>query len=279
MPPWPSSRSSPGPRAGSARRRRAGSPASPSARLVLVARREDRLEQLADELGGATRDRRRSDRPRRAGAGARDGASASTASCTCWSTTPAPPGAARFADAGWANVERHMKLDFEAPVRLTEALLPLLRETARRRGVAGAGLDRQRRQHRRPGLAPGRRAPTRRPSSRSPAGATRCTPRSASTASTSAWCSPASSRPRASRPPSCSHARTRWIVSSPEVVAEAIIDAGPGGRAERYVPALLLDRRRAADPGPAARPPRDRRRRRSPPPPGRATDLVPRRTE
>ena len=29
---------------------------------------------------------------------------------------------------------------------------------------------------------------------------------------------------------------TRWIVSSPEKVAEAIVDAGPGGKAERYVP-------------------------------------------
>ena len=29
---------------------------------------------------------------------------------------------------------------------------------------------------------------------------------------------------------------TRWIVSKPERVAEAIVDAGPGGRAERYVP-------------------------------------------
>jgi len=29
---------------------------------------------------------------------------------------------------------------------------------------------------------------------------------------------------------------TRWIVSTPEKVAEAIVEAGPGGRAERYVP-------------------------------------------
>jgi len=29
---------------------------------------------------------------------------------------------------------------------------------------------------------------------------------------------------------------TRWIVSKPEVVAEAVVQAGPGGRAERYVP-------------------------------------------
>src|SRR4051794_19446603 len=29
---------------------------------------------------------------------------------------------------------------------------------------------------------------------------------------------------------------TRWIVSKPEKVAEAIFQAGPGGKAERYVP-------------------------------------------
>jgi len=31
-------------------------------------------------------------------------------------------------------------------------------------------------------------------------------------------------------------AATRWLVSTPEVVAEAIVQAGPGGRPERYVP-------------------------------------------
>jgi hypothetical protein len=29
---------------------------------------------------------------------------------------------------------------------------------------------------------------------------------------------------------------TRWVVSKPEKVAEAIYEAGPGGKAERYVP-------------------------------------------
>jgi short-subunit dehydrogenase len=29
---------------------------------------------------------------------------------------------------------------------------------------------------------------------------------------------------------------TRWLVSTPEKVADAIVAAGPGGRAERYVP-------------------------------------------
>ena len=33
-----------------------------------------------------------------------------------------------------------------------------------------------------------------------------------------------------------SRAATRWMVSTPEAVAEAIVEAGPGGRPERYVP-------------------------------------------
>ena len=33
-------------------------------------------------------------------------------------------------------------------------------------------------------------------------------------------------------------ALTRWLVSKPERVADAILEAGPGGRAERYVPRL-----------------------------------------
>jgi uncharacterized protein len=31
-------------------------------------------------------------------------------------------------------------------------------------------------------------------------------------------------------------ALTRWAVSTPDKVAEAIMDAGPGGKSERYVP-------------------------------------------
>ena len=31
-------------------------------------------------------------------------------------------------------------------------------------------------------------------------------------------------------------AATRWMVTTPEAVAEAILEAGPGGRPERYVP-------------------------------------------
>jgi short-subunit dehydrogenase len=35
-----------------------------------------------------------------------------------------------FGETGWANVHRHMELNFDAVVRLTEALLPLLRKSA-----------------------------------------------------------------------------------------------------------------------------------------------------
>ena len=43
-----------------------------------------------------------------------------------------------FDDTGWENVRRHMELNFEAPLRMTEALLPLLRETAAAPDNAGA---------------------------------------------------------------------------------------------------------------------------------------------
>jgi uncharacterized protein len=36
--------------------------------------------------------------------------------------------------------------------------------------------------------------------------------------------------------PLAARARTRWLLSTPDKVAEAILDAGPGGRPERYVP-------------------------------------------
>ena len=49
-------------------------------------------------------------------------------------------------------------------------------------------------------------------------------------------------------------ALTRWIVSKPEKVAEAIFEAGPGGKAERYVPRAYalaaVARILAAAPGP-----------------------------
>ena len=123
-----------------------------------------------------------------------------------------------------------MELNFDATARLTEALLPLLRRSAPSSIVnvaSTAGRDRARELRRLLGQQVRRSA----------AGATRFTSRNESTECTSAWCCPATSQPRDFPRASCStSARTRWIVSTPDKVAEAILEAGPGGKAERFVP-------------------------------------------
>jgi short-subunit dehydrogenase len=207
----------------------------PGARLVLVARREQRLVALASELGGASAlalDITHAEAPRRIRellereyAGELqllvNNAGAS------WRGT--------FADTGWANVERHMKLNFEAHVRVTEALLPLLRRTAQTHSGAPVAIVNV--------------ASTASRVSRPGAGAY-----SASKFAMAGW----SDALAAEEHPHGVHvgtvfpgfvategfpaselrarARTRWIVSTPERAADAIFDAGPGGKAERYVP-------------------------------------------
>jgi short-subunit dehydrogenase len=134
-----------------------------------------------------------------------------------------------FAEAGYANVQRHMALNFDAVVRLTEALLPLLRASApsaivnvastagrvsrARTGAYSASkfaligwtdsLYAEEREH---GVHVGMVLPGFVATEGFPAAELR------------------------------QKALTRWIVSKPETVAEAIVAAGPGGKAERYVP-------------------------------------------
>ncbi len=166
------------------------------ARLVLVARRQELLEQLAHALGGATvvaLDLTDSDAPARV----REVVEREHGELHMLVNNAGAAWRGRFADKGWANIERHMKLDFEAPVRLTEALLPLLRTTAaagsaRRVSIVNVGSTASR-------VARPNSVPIRPPNSRSPAGATRSTTRSASTASMSALCCRDSSRRRGSR--------------------------------------------------------------------------------
>lgn len=203
--------------------------AEPGARLVLVARREERLRALAQEIGGATVvavDLTDDDAPARVREalerehGGRLDLLVNNAGAS-WN--------APFGEGGWENVRRTMAVNFDAQVRLTEALLPLLRacapaaivnvaSTAGRVGRAGGG---------------------------------------AYSASKFAFAGWTDSLHLEEKPHGVhvglvlpgfvategfpqrmlvDRTATRWIVSRPERVAEAILDAGPGGRAERYVP-------------------------------------------
>ena len=102
----------------------------PDLRLVLVARREDRLRALAARIGqGASHvavDLTADDAPARVrehveGLGDPLGLLVNNAGAA-WRAT--------FADGGYENVRRTMEVNFDAVLRLTEALLPLLRAAA-----------------------------------------------------------------------------------------------------------------------------------------------------
>jgi short-subunit dehydrogenase len=99
-------------------------------RLVLVARREDRLRTLAERIGQGTTyvaaDLTAGDAPARVrehveGLGEPLGLLVNNAGAG-WR--------AKFADGGYENVRRTMEINFDAVLRLTEALLPLLRAAA-----------------------------------------------------------------------------------------------------------------------------------------------------
>jgi uncharacterized protein len=98
--------------------------------LVLVARREDRLRALAERIGGGATyvaaDLTAPDAPARVrehveGLGEPLGLLVNNAGAG-WR--------GKFADAGYENVRRTMEINFDAVLRLTEALLPLLRRSA-----------------------------------------------------------------------------------------------------------------------------------------------------
>jgi short-subunit dehydrogenase len=136
---------------------------------------------------------------------------------------------ARFADGGYENVRRTMELNFDAVVRLTEALLPLLRSAAPSSIVNVSSVS-------------GR------------VGRPRNGAYAASKFALAGWSEALADEER-------SHGvhvglvlpgfvategfpqrhlvdspRTRWIVSTPDKVAKAIVAAGPGGKREVYVP-------------------------------------------
>jgi uncharacterized protein len=201
----------------------------PGAQLVLVARREERLRELASELGGATVvavDLTAPDAPARvweaveSAHGGRLDLLVNNAGGS-WNED--------FSEGGWENVRRTMELNFDAQLRLTEALLPLLRRSAPSAIVNVASTA-------------GRVA-------RGGGGAY-----SASKFALIGWSDALYLEER----PHGVHVGvvlpgfvategfpqrmlvdrrlTRWAVAKPSTTAEAIVDAGLGRRAERYTP-------------------------------------------
>jgi uncharacterized protein len=201
----------------------------PDARVLLVARREERLRALAASLGPHTGflalDLLEDDAPERVRAhvGERHGR------LDLLVNNAGAAWRASFAEGGYANVKRTMDINFDAQVRLTEALLELLREsapsaivnvasTAGRVARAGSGaysaskfalagwsdaLYHEERPH---GIHVGLVLP--------------------GFISTEGF-------PQAEL---TERALTRWIVSTPQKAAEAIYQAGVERRPERYVP-------------------------------------------
>jgi short-subunit dehydrogenase len=202
----------------------------PGIELVLLARRTDRLERLAAELPvratALALDLTAADAPARARAhveqqhGGRLDLLVNNAGAG---------GRGAFADTGHALVRSTMEINFDAQVRLTEALLPLLRasapsaivnvaSTAGRVGRPGVGAysaakaafaiwsDCLRAEEHAHGVHVGTVMPGFIPTEGFP------------------------QRELAAR------RRTRWLLGTPEQAAEAIAEAGLGRRAERYVP-------------------------------------------
>jgi short-subunit dehydrogenase len=201
----------------------------PGAQLIIVARREERLARLASELAVPTTylavDLTAEDAPVRV----LEHVQAHHERLTLLVNNAGASWRSTFADGGYANVKRTMELNFDAVVRLTEALLPLLRASAPSAIVNVASTASR---VARPG-----------------AGAY-----SAAKFALAGWSDAlyAEERPNAvhvgvvlpgfiategfpARELLASR-RTRRIVSTPDHAAEAIVDAGLRGNPERYVP-------------------------------------------
>ena len=102
----------------------------PGAKLVLVARREERLRDLAASLPAPATwvavDLTEPDAPERV----REHVASEHGALHVLVNNAGASWRARFAAGGWENVRQTMEINFDAVVRLTEALLPLLRESA-----------------------------------------------------------------------------------------------------------------------------------------------------
>jgi uncharacterized protein len=203
--------------------------ALPRAHVVLVARREQRLQALCQTLGEhasyIAADLLDEDAPTRIAEHLHE----RYGRLDLLVNNAGAAWRATFVQGGYANVRRTMEIDFDAQVRLTEALLPLLRQstpsaivnvasTAGRVARAGSGAysaakfalagwsDSLHAEERPYGVHVGLVLP--------------------GFISTEGF-------PQAEL---TEKALTRWIVSTPEKAAEAIYEAGVERKAERYVP-------------------------------------------
>ncbi len=202
----------------------------PGASLVLVARREERLRALAALLGErrvsyVAADLTDADAPARIRAHLLE----HHTRLDLLVNNAGASWRARFADGGYENVHRTMELNFDAQVRLTAELLPLLRASA---PSAIVNVSSTAGRVARPG-----------------AGAYSASKFALAGWSDSLW---AEERPNGVHvglvmpgfiategfPASELLAKplTRWMVSTPEKAADAIFEVGIGRRAERWVP-------------------------------------------
>ncbi|HEY4427046.1 MAG TPA: SDR family NAD(P)-dependent oxidoreductase [Solirubrobacteraceae bacterium] len=202
----------------------------PGASLVLVARREERLRAVAAELGGdsvswVATDLVEPEAPARI----RDHVLERHGRLDLLVNNAGAAWRSDFGDGGYENVRRTMAINFDAQLRVTEALLPLLRASAPSAIVNVASTA-------------GRVA-------RGGTGAYSASKFALAGWSDSLW---AEERPNGVHvglvlpgfiategfPQAELTGRpwTRWIVSTPERAAEAIHEAGIGRRPERYVP-------------------------------------------
>jgi short-subunit dehydrogenase len=202
----------------------------PNTSLILVARREERLHDLATQLGEhkvsfVAVDLLDEDAPVRI----RDHVLERHGQLDLLVNNAGAAWRARFADGGYENVRRTMAINFDAQVQLTEALLPLLRASAPSAIVNVSSTS-------------GRVA-------RAGSGAY-----SASKFALAGWSDSLWAEERAHgvhvglvlpgfiSTEGFPHSEltdkpwTRWLVSTPEQGAEAIFQAGIGRRPERYVP-------------------------------------------
>jgi uncharacterized protein len=203
----------------------------PGASLVLIARREERLRALAQSLGSErvsflAVDLVDDGAPERirAHVAERHGHRLDLLVNNAGAAWRKP-----FAEGGYENVRRTMAINFDAQVRLTEALLPMLRESAPSAIVNVASTAAR--------------------VTRKGTGAYSASKAALASWSDALWAEEVAHGVHVGLvlpgfistegfPQSELTARpwTRWAVSTPERAAEAIYQAGVGRRPERYVP-------------------------------------------